>query len=359
MRTGQGDTQLPHQTAPPLSLENTTISLERTVCFGTCPVYRVSVSGDGHAAYLGILHVDVRGEHHYQVNPRGVARLLESARDKDLWSLRPAYRSSVSDGATYTIVISSGDRMLQIVDYMGEGAGMPAAVTTFEEEIDEVAQTASWMHLGRETLERLTQEHFKFASREGGELLLRAIADMQATDDEAIVQLIQLGAPWRHTRSPDEPLFSRRLGPALEEALMNPRSAVVEALLARGALRSGGLLDRFALDSAFRAAIRGGRYALVRRIWESGGSVHPSLMYTDVHDGKRRRAPVTLELWRIATKAEPRPWDGLAIAQFLLAQGCDIRAHGADGRTLLTMARYAEDQPMIDYLQTAGLKDEE
>ncbi|HEV8693032.1 MAG TPA: ankyrin repeat domain-containing protein, partial [Lysobacter sp.] len=49
------------------------------------------------------------------------------------------------------------------------------------------------------------------------------------------------------------------------------------------------------------------------------------------------------------------PWDGLQIAQWLAAQGCDLKAAAANGTTLLHIAAEAGDAASVRYLLAQGL----
>jgi hypothetical protein len=285
-------------TPPVVPLEKVQIVLERSGCFGFCPSYRVQLSGGGTAVYDGEAYVDVLGTHHYRIDPTKVAELVQSARSKDLWSLRSHYTSGVTDNPGYAITIALGDDVHHIFDYVGRRVGMPQAVTEFEEEVDEAAQSRSWIHLGRQAVDHLQEEHFPFASRDGGELLLRSIADESATDNQAILKIMSLGAPWS-IRPRSEGGFRHTPGSALEEALLNQRTPIVDFLIAKGALAHGDQVDQHELDAAFRAAIRGGRLELVQRIWNAAGTVHPSLSYIDVSGDTKpisKSVPVTLLL---------------------------------------------------------------
>lgn len=344
-----------HSIPPAVPLESVHISLERSGCFGFCPSYRVELSGDGTAVYHGESYVDVLGTHHYRIDPEEVAKLVESVRSKDLWSLRLAYASGVTDNPGYAVTIALGKDVHRIVDYVGRLVGMPQVVTEFEEEIDEAAQSHAWIHLGQQAVDHLQEEHFPFASRQGGELLLRSIADESATDNQAILKLMNLGAQWS-IRPRSDASFRHTPGTALEEALLNQRTPVVDLLLERGALRHGNDVDQHRLDAAFRAAIRGGRLELVQRIWDAGGIAHPSLSYIDVSDDAkpiRKSVPVTLLLSH--ESYETKEWDGLGITKWLAAKGCDIHAHGADGRTLLHIAAGADDAKMVRYILDQGV----
>jgi hypothetical protein len=72
-------------------------------------------------------------------------------------------------------------------------------------------------------------------------------------------------------------------GSVIEAALLNQREVLIDPLIAKGALQSGGQPDQAKIDAAFRAAIRGGRMMLVQKIWQAGGvEHHPALTFDDV-----------------------------------------------------------------------------
>lgn len=57
---------------PPLRLR---VTLERTYCLGTCPVYAVTIYGDGRVAWNGIDNVAVVGRKQMRVERRDLERL--------------------------------------------------------------------------------------------------------------------------------------------------------------------------------------------------------------------------------------------------------------------------------------------
>src|SRR3982751_1541119 len=52
------------------------ITLERTACFGTCPVYTVTIYTDGTVIYNGTQFVDVKGEQTSTIDPATVEQLV-------------------------------------------------------------------------------------------------------------------------------------------------------------------------------------------------------------------------------------------------------------------------------------------
>jgi hypothetical protein len=351
-----------HVPLPEEPVEALHVHLDRGPCFGTCPVYSVDIAGDGKVIYTGLDYVDVLGEHRYEVPREDVARLLAKLRSSDLWSTRAQYRATVTDIPTFTLSIKLGQNEHRIGDYGGQMAGMPVAVTEFEEEVDTVGRTEKWVSFSGEALEHLKTEHFNFHSREAGDLLVRAVAGSH--DEKAMIELVSLGAPINSTVGQDDRLRSQEEASLIEEALLNNLPALIDALIAHGALQIGGKLDQHRLDAAFRAAVVAGRLAQAQKIWGLGGdSQHPAITFLDpvlqgVGGGNRflgKPLPVTLLL--SPARTEDHPWEGLQLVKWLEAQGCDLKVATPEGITLLNVAVTARDIELVRYLISEGVKD--
>lgn len=130
--------------APPSSPESTAdaiITLDRTVCFGTCPDYSLTIHGNGTVFYVGRSFVEVTGAHSATIPPEDVRGLVESFYDVDYFSLRDEYTSQVTDLPTVTTSISIDGRFKQVVDYYGA----PESLKQLEDRIDEVANSSIWV----------------------------------------------------------------------------------------------------------------------------------------------------------------------------------------------------------------------
>jgi hypothetical protein len=342
------------QALPDVPLHQVRITLERSGCYGSCPSYRVSLSGDGQVSYTGHYYVDVDGEHHYQIPAAAVAQLLESLRQKDLWSAKPEYRAPITDNPTYTLTLEMGPQRHAIIDYAGEMVGMPVGVSEFEREIDALAGTQSWIRLGSAAVEALDAEGFDFRSAAATAMLWRAVSNRGASDDRSILRLLQLGVRADGPPPTDQPVneYTR----LLDAALANHRVDFAAALIDAHALETAGKPDQILVDSAFRAALIGGRLAGVTKVWNAAGATtRPALSFDDTgpqQDQSARRVPVSLLLDR---PYDDPGWEGLQITQWLAEQGCDLHAAGADGRTLLHIAADSRDPDFVRYLLDQGL----
>jgi len=346
-----------HRPLPVVALDQVTISLERTGCFGTCPDYRVQVHGDGTVEYEGGNFVDVLGAHVYRIPQEQVEALVAKLRQADLWSMDKSYRAMITDNPSYELTLRMGDEVHEIDDYVGTAVGMPHAVRDFEEEVDRVARTSEWKNLSMAAVDRLQGEGFDFRSQAAADLLARAVVNDEGQDEPAMLRMIQWGTPVVGGNASGE----QRIPPAaavhsslLHEALLHHRTALIDSLLARGALRTDGKLDRGKVDAAFRDAVEGGRLSLAQKIWNAAGPrMRPSLWFGDRDDnGSRRMVPMTMALSR---RYGDDGWEGRQIAQWLAGLGCDLKARAADGATLLHRAVSAGDIDFVRYLIAKGL----
>lgn len=348
--------ELPQQVLPlpEAPLESVRLRLQRQACEGMCPVYSVEINGDGSVIYKGSDYVDVQGEHRYQVPQTDVAGLVEKLKTNGVWSLRRQYSARAPDAPTVVLTMRIGSAEHSLVDRLGTVVGMPAAVDDFEDEIDRVARTSMWIALSPEGLAHLKAEGFRFQSREAGALLARAVT--AGRDEAVLLDLVKLGAPLDSPLDPDERLHSDEPASLLEEALLNGQAALVDLLIQQGALQSRGKVDAGKLDAAFRAAIAGGRLALVQKIWNAGDGRHPALTFPEASESGWGTRPTSVALL-LSPAREEQAWEGLPIVEWLSAQGASLKDRSMDGITLLHVAIAARDKALVRYLTAQGLKD--
>jgi hypothetical protein len=126
------------------------ITLERTACFGSCPVYRISVSPGGAVSYEGKAHVQRLGPATGQIPTGQVNALLSEMEKAGYFSFAPRYvpaepacgRYSTDSPSAITSVQLRGRTMRIEHDY-GCGAA-PGALVVLERRIDEVLGSAQW-----------------------------------------------------------------------------------------------------------------------------------------------------------------------------------------------------------------------
>lgn len=127
--------------AVPSSLDNTVISMKRTVCFGSCPDYELTIYGNGTVIYEGHNFVAITGKRSAIVPSEDVRELVSDFYDINYFSLRDEYTAQVTDLPTTTTSIRIDGRFKQIIDYYGA----PEELRQLEDKIDDIANSEIWI----------------------------------------------------------------------------------------------------------------------------------------------------------------------------------------------------------------------
>lgn len=342
---------------PEVPLDTVKISLSRSGCYGTCPIYSVEVFGDGRVIYDGDRYVDVIGRHEYRIPVEQVRGLLDTFRRSDAWSLESDYSAMTTDSPTYCLSIHLDGQERVIQDYVGLRVGMPQIVRHLQDAVDRISRAREWTELSQFAVTQLQQEGFDFTSQAGADLFANAAMNDDSHDEAALLQLIALGTPlqgglfqeWQEQGIASE--FEM-----FKLALSHHRVALIAPMLERGLLLKRGRVDQAKLDEAFQSAIEGGRLAAVQAIWNYSDTVKPSLHYVESPASEGAdptgRYSVLMRLERLQDPA----WEGQQIAAWLATQGADLRsARDARGETLLHVAVQAEDIDFVRYLLAQGV----
>jgi hypothetical protein len=151
---GCNRTQAP---TPTRAVHADSIVLERSPCFGFCPVYRLSLRANGTMRYESHTRGDstVASD---SLAPSAVAWLGGEAERVGFFALPPVIAQDstlcsarATDHPTATVTIFHADAARQVVDYHGCYTGRNLSVAPavarlrhFEEQIDSVARTDRW-----------------------------------------------------------------------------------------------------------------------------------------------------------------------------------------------------------------------
>ena len=127
----------------------TKIVLERTPCFGTCPVYTLTLHSSGVVEFVGTNHVKAKGPQTGKISAPSFARLVKKIEEIGFFSLRDRYDGKNPDGSGSTVTdlpsrkttVTRGDETKTVVNYF-QG---PAGLTELELLIDELAKSEKWI----------------------------------------------------------------------------------------------------------------------------------------------------------------------------------------------------------------------
>jgi hypothetical protein len=127
----------------------TTIVLERTACFGTCPVYTLTLHSSGAVEFVGTNNVKAKGPQAGRISTQNFARLVKKIEEIDFLNLRVRYDgknpdgsgSTVTDLPTRKITVTRADQTKTVEDYFRG----PPGLVELELLIDELAKSEKWI----------------------------------------------------------------------------------------------------------------------------------------------------------------------------------------------------------------------
>jgi hypothetical protein len=122
-----------------------TITLERTACHGTCPVYLLTVSDNGTVIFDGREYVKNPGKIVSTISKQKVEQLAAEFNKINYFSLKDSYTQvTITDQASAITSITEGNKMKMIRHYLGDQSA-PAQLKELENKIDDIVNTAAWI----------------------------------------------------------------------------------------------------------------------------------------------------------------------------------------------------------------------
>lgn len=116
------------------------LEISKGACFGSCPIYTMTIYGKGLVEYKGERFTDKLGVYTKQLSDAEYKALFASAKAANLWQFKDEYNSRIPD------------LPLVVLTYYGKGTtkkiagkeGRPTEVMAIEKQLDEIAQSEGW-----------------------------------------------------------------------------------------------------------------------------------------------------------------------------------------------------------------------
>jgi hypothetical protein len=130
------------------------ITLERTECFGTCPIYKLTITAGGEVVFEGRRFVKREGKTiKSAVSQERLRELIAEFDRVKFFSLEDDYTSGprvcaeewTDSPSAYTFIRING-KSKTVKHYHGcSGPKVPKELTELENKIDEIVNTAQWL----------------------------------------------------------------------------------------------------------------------------------------------------------------------------------------------------------------------
>jgi hypothetical protein len=128
----------------------TKIELERTRCFGSCPVYKLSISRNGEIVYHGIKFVKIIDIKKSRINTRDFEKIVKKIYKINFFNLKDEYRykenpdgsrTGVADRPSTIITVYKRNRKKRILNYFGG----PLELEELAKLIDKISNVEKWI----------------------------------------------------------------------------------------------------------------------------------------------------------------------------------------------------------------------
>ena len=119
------------------------VTLERTACFGTCPIYKLTISGDGTVIYEGKDFVQVKGEQTASLSPAQIEDLVSAFEQAQFFTLTDYIDKDRTDSPSVITSMTLNGKTKTVNHYYGDNSA-PQALFDLESKIDEITNSKQW-----------------------------------------------------------------------------------------------------------------------------------------------------------------------------------------------------------------------
>ena len=124
------------------------IGIERTPCFGTCPVYTCIIRSNGTVRYVGVAHVERLGTWETKIDPYQYHRVANFILTSRYLEMKDTYLCGVTDADTvYTMIVRAGRRKI-FSNYASSG---PDSIWVLQHLIDSLVAGSKWRQVSSAT----------------------------------------------------------------------------------------------------------------------------------------------------------------------------------------------------------------
>lgn len=117
--------------------EGSIITLEKTECYGTCPVYTITIFGTGKVMYEGKKHVKKEGKYEKELKDNEVSKLFNAFECANFFDFKSEYTDELlMDLPTTYITFEHRGFKKKIKDYVGA----PEELKKLEKMVEEISE---------------------------------------------------------------------------------------------------------------------------------------------------------------------------------------------------------------------------
>jgi hypothetical protein len=124
-------------------LSDLVITMERTACHGTCPIYKLTIEGNGTVIYEGQDFVQVKGKQTASLSPAQIQELVSAFEQAKFFTLSDYTHEDTTDSPSTVTSITLTGKTKTVNHYYGDNTA-PQALFDLESKIDEITNSKQW-----------------------------------------------------------------------------------------------------------------------------------------------------------------------------------------------------------------------
>ena len=134
----------PSSAAPTeITFSDLVITLERTACRGTCPIYKLTIEGNGTVIYEGQDFVQVKGKQTASLSPEQIQQLISAFEQARFFTLPDYTDQDTTDSPSVITSITLNGKTKTVNHYYGDNS-TPQGLFDLESKIDEITNSKQW-----------------------------------------------------------------------------------------------------------------------------------------------------------------------------------------------------------------------
>jgi hypothetical protein len=102
-----------------MAMEEIIIEMEKTACYGQCPVYTVKIDESGRGLFIGVENTAHLGLFSFRLRKEELNGLIASFERIRFFELKDRYYDYVTDPPTTYLTFRNGSREKKVMDYYG------------------------------------------------------------------------------------------------------------------------------------------------------------------------------------------------------------------------------------------------
>jgi hypothetical protein len=123
--------------------------MSRGSCFGSCPVYTVTIHGNGTAEYSGEQGVNIKGNRSTAINSSQIKQLLSQLDHINFFSLEDTAFEKCNDTPSVAVSVSLDGRSKRVISdayCVGAPLGPQAQLVSLTRQIDKAIGSEAWVY---------------------------------------------------------------------------------------------------------------------------------------------------------------------------------------------------------------------